>query len=763
METEDGTLQAIFDQATVGVAQIALDGSWLRVNPRYCQMLGYSESELRMKTIWDITHPDDCDEVLAARRQLLEGTISSHSMEKRYIRRDGTIFWGRLNRSLVRNNDDLPKFIIAVLEDITEKVRVERALRDREEQLVLAQSAARLGVWNTDLQTGVTVTSGHYAQLRGLPPGDRRITHEEWLATIHPDDRERIQADLQDCIERTHIWDKEFRVVWPDGSVHWLLGKGQVFFDDAGRPVRLSGATIDITERKRVDEALRESEERFRRVFEEGPIGLALVGRDYQFVKINRALCQMVGYSEEVLLQMSFLELTHPDDLRVDLGFAERLFRREIPFFKLQKRYVKKDGEIIWVNLTASVIHDQDGEPRYGLAMIEDITEIKRGQDEALARQKLESVGTLANGIAHDFNNLLGGVLAQAELALSEVAAGVNPEEELRAIRDVAMRGSEIVRELMIYAGKENPVVGLVDVSRIVKDILELLKVSVSKHAVLEMDLGQGLPAVRASAAQLRQIVLNLVTNASDAIGDRDGVIRVTTNCVKAGQGPPGEISARQNDCHYMELEVSDTGRGIPLEIQAKVFDPFFSTKSAGHGLGLAVVQGIVRSLGGSIHFTSEPGKGTRFQILLPCAETTAEPTRDAITGIEELPTPSQDATILVVEDEGTLRQAVTKLLRKTGFDVLEAADGTSAIDLLRANGSKVDAILLDMTLPGASGAEVVAEAAKAQPGIKVVLTSAYSQEKLKPAMNALPVCGFIRKPFRLGDLVKTLRKSLLP
>ena len=197
--------------------------------------------------------------------------------------------------------------------------------------------------------------------------------------------------------------------------------------------------------------------------------------------------------------------------------------------------------------------------------------------------------------------------------------------------------------------------------------------------------------------------------------------------------------------------------------MQAKVFDPFFTTKSAGHGLGLAVVQGIVRGLGGLIHFRSEPGKGTRFQISLPCAETTAEATREAITGIEELPTPSQDATILVVEDEGTLRQAVTKLLRKNGFDVLEAADGTSAIDLLRANGGKVNAILLDMTLPGASVAEVVAEAAKAQPAVKVVLTSAYSQEKLKPPMNALPVCGFIRKPFRLGDLVKTLWKSLSP
>jgi nitrogen-specific signal transduction histidine kinase/CheY-like chemotaxis protein len=404
---------------------------------------------------------------------------------------------------------------------------------------------------------------------------------------------------------------------------------------------------------------------------------------------------------------------------------------------------------------------DEDGQPGSVFGAFQDITEVKHAQEESFARQKLESVGTLASGIAHDFNNLLGGVLAQAELALSEVAAGLNPEEELRAIRDVAIRGSEIVRELMIYAGKESPAVGLVDVSRIVKEMLGLLKVSVSKHAVLETDLAEDLPTVRVNAAQLRQIVMNLVINASDALGDRDGVIRVTTRCLKANQRSSGEISGRRPEDDYLELAVSDTGRGIPPEAQAKVFDPFFTTKSAGHGLGLAIVHGIVRSLGGAIHLTSEPGNGTTFQVWLPCAETTAGVTKDATSGIEEAAGPSQLATILVVEDEAPLRQAVTKTLRKTGFEVLEAADGTSALDLVRANRGKIDVILLDVTIPGASSAEVVAEAAKAQPAMKVILTSAYSQEMLTPPISKFGVCGFIRKPFQLRDLVERLRNAL--
>ena len=514
-----------------------------------------------------------------------------------------------------------------------------------------------------------------------------------------------------------------------------------------------------LRQRKRSEAALRDSEERFRRVFEEGPLGLGLVGKDYRFLKVNSALCQMVGSSEAELVQKTFAEITHPDDVRADVELAERLFRREIPFYHVQKRYVKKNGEIIWINLTATLILDSDGEPLHGLGMVEDVTELKRTQEEALARQKLESVGTLASGIAHDFNNILGGVEAQAELALAELDAGSSCKEELKAICEVAKRGSEIVRELMIYAGKESEVVEWVDLSKIVEEMLALLKVSVSKHAAVSADLSQDLPPTRASAAQLRQIVLNLITNASDAIGDQDGVIRVVTRRMTLG-GDSATVSESPSEGDYLVLEVSDTGCGMSRETQDRVFDPFFTTKSVGRGLGLAVVSGIVRGLGGTIRLTSELGKGTSFQILLPCAQTTGEATFHSMSTIEELAGPSR-AAILVVEDEDVLRQAVAKTLRMNGFDIFEAGDGSLAIDLLRANGSKIDAILLDMTIPGASSREVLAEAAKIRPDIRVVLTSAYSQEMFSEATNIPQIRSFIRKPFQLGNLLKTLRNTL--
>ncbi|HJZ98203.1 MAG TPA: ATP-binding protein, partial [Candidatus Solibacter sp.] len=452
-----------------------------------------------------------------------------------------------------------------------------------------------------------------------------------------------------------------------------------------------------------------------------------------------------------------FVDVTHPDDVRIDVKLAEQLFKGEIPFYRIQKRYVKKSGEIIWINLTASIILGSNGEPLYGLAMVEDITEIKRTQEEALFRQKLESVGTLAGGIAHDFNNLLGAIQAQAELAVTEIDAGAPCKEELKAISDVALRGSEIVRQLMIYAGKESAVPGPVDLSKTVDEMLSLLKVSVTKRALIQTDLQPDLPAIHASAAQIRQVVMNLITNASDAIGERDGTIRVITRRVTL-KGQSAEAALPDGD--YVELEVSDTGCGMSPQTQAKVFDPFFTTKSAGRGLGLAVVQGIVRSLSGAIQLTSEPDRATTFQVLLPCAGAMAVANGHAMS-LEGGGAAGPHGTVLIVEDEGSLRQPIAKMLRKSGFEVFEAADGGSAIDLLRANGASVDAILLDMTIPGASSREVVEAAASVRPDIKVILTSAYSQEMIEGSMHAPQIRNFIRKPFQLGDLMKMLRSSL--
>jgi CheY-like chemotaxis protein len=308
----------------------------------------------------------------------------------------------------------------------------------------------------------------------------------------------------------------------------------------------------------------------------------------------------------------------------------------------------------------------------------------------------------------------------------------------------------------MIYAGKEDEGVGPADLSRTVAEMLELLKVSVSKRAELVTDLRHGLPPLRANIAQIQRIVLNLVTNASQAIGDGSGVIHLATRCVAAAGASVVENTAAPGT--YLELEVSDNGCGMSQEMPAKVFDPFFTTRSAGHGLGLAVVQGIVRSLGGRIDLTSQPGKGSTFRVLLPSASTTID---EATRGAAGAPRPTLAATVLVVEDEDVLRQAVAKMLRRTGAAVFEAANGSVAIDLLHDLGDRIDLVLLDVTIPGPSSQQVLATAMQAKPDLKVILTSAYGKEEVAASMSVPIVRGFIRKPFRSGDLIKALQECL--
>lgn len=508
----------------------------------------------------------------------------------------------------------------------------------------------------------------------------------------------------------------------------------------------------DITERKELDLKL-------AAIVESSDDAIVSKTLDGTVDSWNSGAERIYGYAAHEMIGRPISILTPPGYEGEMTRIIERLQRGEkVNHFETKR--LRKDGEIIDVSVSISPIQGRDGVATGAAIVARDITELKRRQLEDLAKQKLESVGTLAGGIAHDFNNLLGGVLAHAELALGELSSGALPERELEGIRSLAIRGSEIVGQLMIYAGQESETLELVDVSGIVEDMLALLKVSVSKHAVVEINLGRNLPPVRANPAQIRQVAMNLITNASEAIGDRDGVIRVTTRLQTVYSDTPAVASEELAQGDYVRLEVSDTGRGMTAETQARVFDPFFTTKLAGHGLGLAVVQGIVRSIGGAIRIVSAPGKGTAVQILLPCAEhqekeksSTDLPACKETTGVRE-------ATILVVEDEDLLREAILKMLRKVGFMTLEASNGSSALDVIRTCKDPIDLLLLDITLPGTSSREVFEEAKRLRPHMRVIASSAYSEETANTWL-AGRFQRFIRKPYRLDQLTDSIRAVL--
>jgi two-component system cell cycle sensor histidine kinase/response regulator CckA len=610
------------------------------------------------------------------------------------------------------------------------------------------------GIWVVDPQGSTIFSNRRMAEILGVD--FESMPRQSCFGCVFPEELEEAERHFA----RTLAGDRrpfDFRLRRADGSPIWVSISCMPVYDDTGAPTGLLGLFSDITERKQAEAALRESEGRLKSAER-----LAQVGHWHRDLKSGQVTwseeCSRIfglplGYAPS---QEEFFQLIAPQE-REAVAQGARHCLEENGKSSVEFRIVRPDGELRTVMSVSEVLLDEDGQPELVFGAFQDITDVKRAQEETVARQKLESLGTLASGIAHDFNNLLGGTLAQAELALEEYQAGSSPIEELKRIRDGAIRGAEIVRQLMIYAGKESEAVGLVDVSQVARGMVELLKVSVSKHAALITDFGEDLPAVRGSTGEIQQIVMNLVTNASEALEDRDGLIRVTTRRVNVDRAEAMAKGIAEGD--YLELEVADTGRGMSLETQGRVFDPFFTTKPQGHGLGLGVVRGIVRGLGGAIHLESELGKGTTFQIFLRStgimtgARGPLRPAREA--------SPPPVATILVVEDDDALRVALAQILRRRGFETLDAANGADAINLLRANSIKIDMMLLDMTIPGPSSREVAAVAAEARPGLKVALTSAYDEKLVRTTVGATQACGFIRKPFQIDELMHTLRSAL--
>jgi PAS domain S-box-containing protein len=487
------------------------------------------------------------------------------------------------------------------------------------------------------------------------------------------------------------------------------------------------------------------------------PVMIWVSGPDKLWTFFNKGWLTFTGRTMAQELGNGWTERLHPDDLERCSATYSSSFDTRSPF-QTEYRLRRADGEYRSL-LCTGVPRFQEGGIFSGyIGSCMDITELKRTQEKAVAGQKLESMGQLASGIAHDFNNLLGGILACAEVGLGAHAEGVPHEEELRRIKAAAIGGAEIVRELMVYGGKHSPAFEPVDCSLLVRDMLQLLKVSISKYAFLKTDLAEDLPMVPGNPAQLRQLVMNLVINASEAIGEREGVIRVTTKMLTENQSAPVVVAANLPAGDYLELEVADTGGGMTEEAKARIFDPFFTTKPTGRGLGLAVVQGVIRAHNGLIKVASAPGSGTAFQVLLPCMTKEPEETHSVTTrGVADERLFGTE-TVLIIEDEDTLRQAVSKMLRKKGFTVMEAANGDIGADLFLANAPEIDVVLLDMTLPGKSGREILGELQQIRPDVKVIITSAYGRDRVRNSLAGLRGWSYVQKPYRLGELANLLR-----
>jgi len=374
--------------------------------------------------------------------------------------------------------------------------------------------------------------------------------------------------------------------------------------------------------------------------------------------------------------------------------------------------------------------------------------------------QKLESLGVLAGGIAHDFNNLLTGVIGNASLIQMELAEASPLAAPLSEIIHAAQHAADLCQQMLAYAGKGRFVLRDLDLSTLVRETAQLIERSIAKGVSLQFHLAGKLPAVNGDPSQLRQVVMNLVMNASEAIGNRGGTVHISTAVLHADRGLLDTAFSAQQlpEGDYVQLEVSDNGEGMSAETISRIFDPFFTTKFTGRGMGLAAVLGIVRGHNGALKVYSEPGKGTAFKILLPCAGmavAAAGPSRSAADAWRG------SGVVLVADDEETVRKIAVRMLESFGFTVLTASNGREAVERYRAATDEVRAVLLDLTMPQLDGEATFRELQELSPGVRVVLMSGYNEQEAVQRFINQGLAGFLQKPFDMESLRQRMKEIL--
>ncbi|MFA6149028.1 MAG: response regulator [bacterium] len=519
-----------------------------------------------------------------------------------------------------------------------------------------------------------------------------------------------------------------------------------------------------VDELRRAQQELEALRIKYFDLYDMAPVGYFTVSGKGLILEANLRGADLLGVERKRLIRQPLARYIVPEDQ--DLYYLHRKRLSESGARQeFEIRMCRQDGSPFFARLEMGAERDGENGPPVCRTTVSDITAHKKLEEEKRnlegkmrQSQKLESMGVLSGGIAHDFNNLLMVVLGHAEMASREIPPTSVVRGNLTEITTAAQRAADLSRQMLAYAGRSVFALERVELRDLLEAMTPLLQAAISKKAILNLDLQRDLPLIQADPSQIRQVVLSLISNASDAIGDRNGVITVSLGARRFD-----DESLRRTELHddfapglYVRLQVTDTGHGMDAATQTRIFEPFFTTKFAGRGLGLAAVQGIVRAHRGALTVYSEPGKGTTFQILFPAVKDDRKEARTI-----DASSPSADwrgkGTILLVDDEKSLVDLGAKMLERLGFSVLTAFDGLQAVERYRELGHEIDLVLMDLTMPHMDGANAFAEMRRLNPEVRVVLASGYSPEDVGSRFAGKSIDGVLQKPFTIEKLRETL------
>jgi PAS domain S-box-containing protein len=734
----------LFENVPTGVYRTTPDGRVLMANPVLVKMLGYSSLDELISLNLE-NEGFNAHYPRSQFKEILEREGEVRGLEFSWTRRDGTLIFVRENARAIRGEDGKVLYYEGTLEDITDRKRAEERLQFQS----LLLDSVRESVIATDLGGNVTYWSKGAEMLYGYS-GQEVIGKPLTFIVEHKNFEEEKQRTRR--VIETGSWSGEYLQKRKDGSSFWAQTVISLVKDQNGQPLGLIGIDRDITARRRAEEVLRESEEKYRTLLEHSYDLVIETSMDGRFLYVSPKHREVLGYEPDELIGRSIFERIHPDDRQAVM--VE--FQRAIVTFTsgyVVYRFGHKNGDWRLLESTGKPFKTASGEIR-GIIASRDITEQRRMEEERLRAQKLESLGVLAGGIAHDFNNLLTAILGNISLAKVRLGTEDKTFKRLAEAERACIRASDLTQQLLTFSRGGAPIKRVTLISELIKDSASF--VLRGSKAGCEFSVPEDLWVIESDEGQISQVINNLVINADQAMPE-GGVIKINAENIIIDDGDGLPIKRGR----YVKITVEDQGTGIPEEHLPKIFDPYFTTKQSGSGLGLATTYSIIKNHDGYIGVESKVGVGTKFLIYLPALHKVEKENEDLVK--EELL--SGVGRVLVMDDEEIIREVAGEMLSKIGYEVEYARDGAEAIEMyMRAkqNNTPFDAVIMDLTIPGGMGGKEAIERLKEiDPQVKAIVSSGYSNDPVMSEFRRYGFSGFVAKPYRIEDLNKTMHEVI--